>query len=139
MLLAYKKAFGALLISFHSCRLFYVIINPQQLKPPNTVASVLMQKVSGPKQRYRGFDDPIGLVSPLLLGVEDIDGHTRVDDYTLMEHKTTEEISGWAEILVRRWNESSPSRFVLPVMWENSETSFYTPLEPGFAQKIQFA
>lgn len=137
MLLAYKKAFGALLISFHSCRLLYVIIDPQQLAPPNTVASVLAQHVSGPQKRYRGFEDPIGLVSPMLIGINDIDGHTRIGDYTLMEHKTTNDIKGWAEILIRRWNESNPSRFVLPVMWENSDTTFYSPLEPGFASKIQ--
>jgi hypothetical protein len=132
----YKKAFGARLMTFHACRLFFLRFVPDQTKPGRHVSEFSSQNNTA-TARLRAFEDPIGLLSPLLLAVHDIDGHTRVEQESFMEQRNPQQIRGWAEFLLRQWGEEAPKGFVVPVMWDNSELTFHCPLEPGWRQKLR--
>jgi len=136
MVRGYKRAFGAALITFHGCRLLFMELKPAQMKAGRHVAEFSSDD-NTTQARLRTFDDPLGLLSPMLIAIVDRDGHTRVDDESFLEHRTPSEIRGWAIFLLRVWKEQSPERFVVPVMWENSETTFHCPLEPGWREKLQ--
>jgi len=133
----YKSAFGAQLISFHGCRLLFVRFSPGQTKPGRH-ASEVANFPNTAKQRIRVFNDPLGLLAPMLLDIVDIDGHTQIKDLSLMEQRTPDQIHGWAEFLVRQWQDDAPDSFVVPIMWENTERTFHCPLELGWRQKLQF-
>jgi len=45
---------------------------------------------------------------------------------------------GWAEFLLRQWRQGNSMEFVVPVMWENTELTFYCPLEEGWRQKLEW-
>jgi hypothetical protein len=133
----YKSAFGAQMISFHGCRLLFVRFSPGQTKPGRH-ASEVANFPNTAKQRIRVFNDPLGLLAPMLLDIVDIDGHTQIKDLSLMEQRTPDQIHGWAEFLVRQWQDDAPDSFVVPIMWENNERTFHCPLEIGWRQKLQF-
>jgi len=42
----------------------------------------------------------------------------------------------WGEILVGRWTNVTDPSFVLPVLWDNSETSYHCPIEVGYRQRL---
>jgi hypothetical protein len=134
----YKLAFGAMGISYHSCRLVFVEVVPQQTKPGDRVISLMTKHPSTKTQRYRGLADPMGLLEPILIGIKDIDGHVRLETYTVSERRSTREIAGWAEFLIRQWDIQDPKSFVMPVMWENGETTFHCPLEPVWREKLKY-
>ncbi len=137
MILTYKKAFGARMITYHGCRLLYLRVRPQQIKAGHTIAE-LEDKPITPKVRHRTFEDPIGLLWPMVIFIQDLDGHTRVEDYALIGHRSPEQIAGWAEFLLRQWGPTDPEEFVLPVMWDNGELTFHCPLEAGWRQKLSY-
>jgi hypothetical protein len=43
-----------------------------------------------------------------------------------------------AEALLRRWRSKGTLEFVVPVMWDNDETTFHCPLELGWREKLRF-
>jgi len=137
MLGAYKSAFGAQAISFHGCRLLFMPFVLDQMKPGKHVAD-FSEDNNTARARLRKFNDPIGLLSPMMLAVADIDGHTHVEQESFIEHRTPDEVHGWAEFLVRQWSDPAPERFVVPIMWENSELTFHCPLEVGWREKLKF-
>jgi|GEM_PF-3169344 len=137
MVTGYKKAFGAQLISFHGCRLLFMFFVLDQMKRGKHVAD-FSDANNTAVARLRTFDDPIGLLSPMMLALHDIDGHTRVEQESFIEQRTPDQVHGWAEFLVRRWGDPAPDRFVVPIMWDNKELTFHCPLEAGWRQKLQF-
>lgn len=144
MVAGYKSAFGAKSITYHPCRLLFVRIRPQRFKNGTTAAKTYANNSSklNSTLRERVFDDPIGLLWPMLLAVHDIDGHTNIESFALIEHGAPDQIEGWAEFLIREWRWSSNAdQFVVPVMWQNDEIplTFYCPLEDGWRSKLQAA
>ena len=137
MLQDYKAFFAAVTITYHSCRLLFIPFKPDQVKPGRSVAEFNSDKNTA-KARLRTFDDPIGLLSPLLLAIVDVDGHTHVQHESFLDHRSPEQVLGWANFLLRQWRESAPTGFVVPIMWDNSELTFYCPLEVGWRQKLKY-
>ncbi len=143
MLVAYKSAFGAQLISYHPCRLLFLKMTPQRFKAQYTAAKTYEDNLPKLSMRVRErlFDDPIGLLWPMLLAIQDLDGHTHVESYILIEHRNPEQIAGWAEFFLREWRwQSAADGFVMPVMWQDDEHpyTFYCPLEQGWRDKLQW-
>ncbi|HLK81770.1 MAG TPA: hypothetical protein VKT99_09785 [Xanthobacteraceae bacterium] len=138
MVSQYKEAFHAPLVTFHSSRLFYVVVRPAQIKAGHTSAGEFAKHTSTVKKRYRLFQDPIGLLSDMLIGVVDLDGHTNVESGSLMDNRTPDEVTGWAQFLLRQWRQGNAMEFVVPVMWENAELTFHCPLEEGWRQKLEW-
>lgn len=134
----YKRAFGARLITFHGSRLLFLRIAPQQFKPGNTVDGQLATNPSDATRRFRGFHDNLGEISSMLIGVLDKDGATQVEAFTLIERRIPSDVQGWAEALLRRWKAKASLEFVVPVMWDNDETTFHCPLELGWREKLRF-
>ncbi|WP_343714760.1 peptidoglycan-binding domain-containing protein [Inquilinus sp.] len=137
MVSTYKAAFGAAMITFHGCRLLFVEVRPAQIKAGRSIDE-FRGFANTVRRRIRVFDDPIGLLSPLALQIDDIDGHTRVATIAVIEQLLAGQAGGWAEFMVRRWRQASPSAFVMPVMWENGELTYHCPLEEGWRRKLQF-
>ena len=137
MLRDYKDAFGARMITFHACRLLFMPFILDQMKPGHRVADFSSAKNTA-KARLRTFDDPIGLLSPMMLALVDKDGHSHVEQESFIEQRSSRQIKGWAEFLLRRWQDPSPNRLVVPMMWENTERTFHCPLESGWRQKLAF-
>jgi hypothetical protein len=131
----YKDAFGARAITFHACRLLFLPFILDQMNPGRKVSQFSSDKNTA-KARLRTFDDPIGLLSPMMLAIVDIDGHTHVTQESLIEHRSPDQILGWAIFLLRQWRDAAPNKFVVPIMWENTELTFYCPLEVGWRQKL---
>jgi len=134
----YKRAFGARLITFHGTRLLFVRIRPQQFQPGHTVEGELATHPSDATRRFRGFHDPMGEFSSMLIGILDKDGATLVESFTLIGKRIPGDIQFWAKELLRRWKSSETLEFVLPVMWDNGETTFHCPLEIGWGAKLRF-
>ena len=137
MLHDYKDAFGARMITFHACRLLFMPFILDQMKPGHRVADFSSDKNTA-KARLRTFDDPIGLLSPMMLALVDVDGHSHVTQESFIEQRSSNQIKGWAECLLRRWQDTAPDRLVVPIMWENTERTFHCPLESGWRQKLAF-
>lgn len=142
----YKKAFGARMITYHPSRLFFLRFILDQMNPGFSVAS--FPDNSSETARLRKFDDPIGLLSPMMLAIHDIDGHTRVEQESFIERRSPGQILGWAKFLLRQWRESSPGGFVVPIMWQNTKDieeingkkthTFHCPLEDGWRKLLKF-
>jgi hypothetical protein len=132
----YKRAFGAKMVTYHPVRVLFLPINPSRMQPGYTIDQY-RQVTNLPWDRARVFDDPIGLLWPLLIDVVDLDGHTKVASNSYIDQPTPDQIRGWAEFLIRQWREGAPRGFVLPVMWDDKELTYHCPLEPGFALKLR--
>jgi len=101
---------------------------------------------SNAKSRVRFFDDPIGVLSSMMLVVSDIDGHSRVEQVSLIHHRDAGRVQGWARFLLREWRDAAPDGFVVPIMWQNEKDipevagqktfTFHCPLEPGWRKLL---
>jgi len=89
------------------------------------------------RDRARVFVDPFGELSTLVVAVRDLDGHTRVFDFSFVERLVPSEIQQWAETLIGTWR-GPQSEFVIPVMWDNTDRSWSCPVEESWRQKLQF-
>ncbi len=134
----YKRAFGARIITFHSTRLLFLRIAPQQFKTDHTVDGEIDTHPSDATRRFRGFHDPLGEIASMLIGALDKDGATQVESFSLIEKRIPRDIQSWAEALLRRWRSKESMEFVVPAMWDNGETTFYCPLELGWREKLRF-
>jgi hypothetical protein len=135
MLQGYKLAFGAAMITAPNCRMFYLRIRPRRTPTGTTIAQLAGQAPTTPNTRRRRFPAPSGTpVGPLLADVRDIDGHTQVES-PLSVLDDPAEAPIWGELLTGRWTGTA-REFVLPVLWNNNETSFHCPLEVGYRQRL---
>jgi hypothetical protein len=134
---AYRRAFGARMVTFHGCRLLFMQIKPEQMKPQFKVTD-FSETGNEPRRRIRIFTDPIGLVPTLLIEITDVDLHTNVKSIAIIERPMLPpHVQEWATMLIRQW-KGSASEFVLPVMWQNDERTHHAPLEPGWSLKLKF-
>ena len=57
----------------------------------------------------------------MMLVVSDIDGHSRVEQVSLIHHRDAGRVQGWARFLLREWRDAAPDGFVVPIMWQNEK------------------
>lgn len=135
MLNFYKLLFGAALITAPNCRMFYLRIRPRRPASGTSIAQLAVQAPSTANTRRRLFQAPgVSSVGPLLVDVRDIDGHTNVDS-PLSVLDDPAQAQRWGELLTGRWTNTAPE-FVLPVLWNDFETSFHCPLEVSYRQRL---
>ena len=136
----YKRAFRSPMVTFHSVRLLFVRVGLQQIGPGQPkCAERASAMTASAVARFRLLQDPIGLLQDSLIAVLDVDGGPTVNPFTFIDQRSSGQVRGWAEFLVRRWKQSEPHHFVVPIMWKNSETTFSFPLEEDWRLKLSFA
>lgn len=139
MVSSYKSTFGAAMITFHGCRMLFLSIKPDRVKDDLTVDEIFINLKDNPKFRTRKFIDPKGLMSSLIIGVIDVDGHAQVRDVSLIEDaKDPAMISKWANVFLGRWNERETFAFTVPVMWPDDQLTYFGPLEDGWRQELDY-
>lgn len=138
---SYKRALGLVCITAPNCRNIYSGINTK--KPPKGISVDALGQAAPktPKTRRRLFTWPQNpQVGSLVIDVRDIDGHTRLDSESFLTDPSL--ASYWGERLLSTWRQApsgtNSSSFILQIFWDNDETSWHTPLEDGFRQKIVF-
>jgi hypothetical protein len=134
----YKRAFKAIMVTFHRVRLIFIRVGLQEIPAGQLkVASRAKALIPSAVARFRLLEDPIGLLEDALVTALDVDGGPTVNPFTFIDKRSTAQIKGWAEFLVRRWKQSEPQHFVVPIMWKNSETTFSFPLEETWRTKLE--
>jgi hypothetical protein len=138
MLKAYKLAFGCMMISAPKCRMFFLRIRPHLPGRGQTMSGLSSGRATTANTRRRFFQQPkVGNVtSPIIIDVRDIDGHTRVDNESFIS--ATIATNAWAKEFNKEWNGGLPNNFILPVMWDNDESSYHCPNETGYRTKLTF-
>jgi hypothetical protein len=72
----------------------------------------------------------------MIIDVQDIDGHTQVDNESFQS--AADPNNAWARVFNFAWNGGLPNSFILPVMWENTETTYHCPNEESYRRKLTF-
>jgi hypothetical protein len=140
LLSAYKSAMGAVAITAPNVRMVYAGINPR--KPPRGISMgdlVGDVKPKMPHTRRRFFPWPENsYVGPIIIDIRDIDGHTRLDTETFINDPAL--TPHWATKLNGEWKQApkatNSTSFVLPVLWDNNESTWHAPLEEGYRRKL---
>ncbi len=93
-----------------------------------------------PRTRRRFFSDPSqGSAGPIIIDITDLDGHTNVQPAAFMNDPR--HATDWANRFLTTWRQAPAGagndRFVLPVMWDDLESTFHLPLEPGYSSKLR--
>ena len=138
LLRAYKKVFSAKAFTAPKCRMFYLRIVPH--RPPHGVsmAALTARRPALPGSRRRSFSASGNPFGSLIIDVRDIDGHSRVDSEAFMDDP--HQAFNWGAKLDGEWRiapqGTGNNRFVLPVLWDNDESSWHTPLEETYRQKL---
>jgi|ERR1051326_3248536 hypothetical protein len=147
----YRRALGTHMLSAPKCRQLYLPINPENPakltwparsylgKQKTTMQDLSMSNPPAGKRRRRTFGN-IGstMPPPIVIDVEDIDGHTKVKAHPFMDNpKDTQQV---ARSLILNWTQApagpKSDKFVLPVMWDNNESTYHVPLEWNYAGKL---
>ena len=158
LLLAYKQAFSALAMTAPAHRQFFVEVFPNK-KDHKSLEKVSREKPKKPKTRRRVFA-PINssllgynldieypawafnraptnpILEPLILDVTDIDGHTRISTDSYMEHVKPEVLLEWAKELNGAYNTGGKRRFIVPLIWDNNDTTYYCAKDMGYAERL---
>ncbi|WP_162907063.1 hypothetical protein [Allorhizocola rhizosphaerae] len=137
MLNGYKLLFNASLITAPTCRMFYIRARPRRTPAGTSIAQLGGRAPTTANTRRRVFQASDGSAGPLLVDVRDIDGHTRVES-PLSQLDTPQQAPRWGELLTGRWTNTAEASFVLPVLWDNAESSYHCPLEDGYRQRLSF-
>ena len=133
----YKLAFGARLATFHEVRLLFLRIEVKEFINGNTAAK-LKTVPNTRTERTRMFEDSLGELSSLAIGVQDQNGHEKVRSFTGIDRFSTADVKAWAEVFIRKWDAANPSEFVIPAMWDDNDLTFHFPLESGWRSKLKF-
>jgi hypothetical protein len=135
MLNGYKLVFGAEMITAPNCRMFYLRVIPRRPPAGSSIAQLAGQQPATSNTRRRLFPATGGgVVGPLLADVRDIDGHTSVES-PLSVLDDPRQAASWGELLTGRWTGTA-SEFVLPLLWNDTESGFHCPLEVGYRQRL---
>lgn len=136
MVADYKRAMGAVLTTSHTSRLLFLHVKPKPFDGRHNLSEASKFR-SNKRDRHRIFEDPIGLLSPLIFEVSAVEGDPSISVQTFLEDPTPQQVGGWAEFMVRQWRPMPTGDFVVPVMWETqNDTSFSTPLEAEWSAKL---
>ncbi|NIJ51145.1 hypothetical protein [Dyadobacter arcticus] len=140
MLRDYKAAFGAQMVTAPNCRMFFLRIRPHlpSTRLRQTMATLQAGSATTAKTRRKFFKQPStsGFTSPLIIDVQDIDGHTRVDNEAFQS--APDPANAWAREFNFAWNGGLPNTFILPVMWNNDEATYHCPNELGYRERLVF-
>ncbi|TLU98011.1 hypothetical protein [Dyadobacter luticola] len=138
MLLEYKAALGAQMISAPKCRMFFLRIQPHLPTRRQTMAGLGTGRPTTANTRRRFFKQPAGgtFSSAMIIDVRDIDGHTKVDNESFQS--ATDPSNAWAKEFNFAWNGGLPNQFIMPVMWDNAETSYHCPNDISYREKLVF-
>lgn len=137
---SFKRAFGAMMVTAPKCRMTYQEIKMNWLKANMTMADLERLFPTREKLRHRVFNDPLGLIEPLWIAIEDL-GHTHFRTAAEMPHDAPpEQALEWRTFLIGPWSGSSQA-FVVPVLWEvePQEYTYYCPLEISWREKLMHA
>lgn len=135
----YKSLFNAAMVTAPACRMFYLRIRPGRpaARSPS-IAQRAAQQPTTPRTRRRTFGPaPDGTAGRLLVDVQDIDGHTRVETFGLLDNPR--QAPRWGELLTGRWTNHFAPNFVLPVLWRDTESGYHCPLEGGYRERLTFS
>ncbi|MEV6396997.1 hypothetical protein AB0M39_19790 [Streptomyces sp. NPDC051907] len=134
MLAGYKLLFDAALVTGPTCRMLYVEVLPGPPRPGASIQQLGGQAPTTQRTRRRVFGPASdGTAGPLLLDVRDLDTHTHVDTpLSLLDHPA--QAPRWGELLTGRWTNHTANRFVLPLLWQNDESSYHCPLEERYRE-----
>jgi hypothetical protein len=136
----YRAAFGHM-TSAPTCRMFYQRFTPRQ--PPlqarnrarrSTLEELRDAATQGHRTRRRLFPAK-GTPEPILIEIRDIDGHAHVDNASFMNDP--QNAIHWASAFLTNWQMAAGNSFVVPIMWDDNETTFHFPKEPGFCGKLR--
>jgi hypothetical protein len=150
----YRAAFGKMTTA-PKCRMLYLRIEPfaatisqnrgrpiRRGRRPTSIAPDLLLSTrnlpgikTGIATRRRVFPPDKCQEDEILIAVTDFDGHTHVEGNAWMTKPKN--LIHWATQLLSTWRMGASNRFVLPVMWDNADTTFYLPLEAGYCQKLR--
>ena len=130
----YKRAFGANLVTYHECRLPFCELKPAQAK--KGVNLLTLKRHDTPRNRTRISVDLNMTLKPIGVQIFDVDGHTHVTPFCIMQLKNPQNVNGWVKWLIDKWI-APPDSFVVPIMWQNSEDSFHYPNEQGWIRKLR--
>ncbi|MEW6127934.1 MAG: hypothetical protein AB1757_12920 [Acidobacteriota bacterium] len=141
LLQAYKTAFNASSVTAPSARMFYLRIAPHKPRAGKTMGGLTAESPTTSRTRRRNFFDPsyrIANQEPLIIDVRDIDGHSSVDSESFMNIPSY--AARWAKELCGEWRQAPQGigndRFVLPVIWDDNESSYHVPLDDSYKQKL---
>lgn len=136
---SFKRAFGAMLVTAPTCRMTYQEIKMNWLDAGRTMADLERLFPTTKNLRHRVFNDPLGLLEPLWIGIEDR-GHThfRTAAETIHDAPPAQTLE-WRTFLIGPWSGSAQA-FVIPVLWEVDESkyTFYCPLELAWREKLMW-
>jgi hypothetical protein len=135
----YRAAF-AHMTTAPTCRMFYQRFTPRQ--PPlqarsrtrRTLEELRDVPTQGNRTRRRLFPAK-GAPEPILIEIRDIDGHAQVDNASFMNDP--QNAIHWAVAFLTNWQMTAGNNFVVPVMWDDNETTFHFPKEPGYCGKLR--
>lgn len=136
---AYKTALGCAAITAPNCRMVYSGISPHKPSKGTSMGDLTAMKPKTPKTRRRFFPWPENsYVGPIIIDIRDIDGHTQLDSDAFINDPPLS--SRWGEKLLGTWKQApgatGSDNFVLPLLWDNGETTWHTPLEDGYRTRL---
>jgi hypothetical protein len=129
----YLDAFGADAITYHEINLLFAPIKPRKYAPGRSPADFPYSN-NTERDRARIFNDPFGELTSLTVAVRHyyvrVQGASRVhvDAWSFVETLSNPQLQEWAETLIGKWT-GAPGQFVLPLLWDNTERSWYCPFE----------
>jgi hypothetical protein len=147
----YRKALGTHMLSAPNCRQLYVPINPDNPAKLSWRAKMYLGKNTTmqalndsqpPRSRTRrrvfgkmGSTNP----EPIIIDIQDVDGHTNVSSYSFMDKPSN--ASSLAPNFIKNWNQAKKGanndKFVLPILFDDYESSYHVPLEGGYLSKLK--
>jgi hypothetical protein len=128
----YKKAFGARRLTAPNCRMFFVDIIPARPPGGRTMDSLKNGTPSTPRTRRRFFSGKH--IDPIIIDIQDIDGHTRVASHAFMDDPT--QAHRWAARLNGVMWQGSGNSFILQVLWDDLRTSYHCPRDPQYGNRL---
>jgi hypothetical protein len=135
LLTDYRNAFGAVALQAPNCRMFYLRIRPHKPRKGQTIAG-LAAATPAANTRRRQFTDSSATLSPLVIDIRDINGHSQVDTESFSDDPS--QAAAWGAKLLWKW-QGTTSDFVLQALWDNSLASYATPLETAYTTRFVFA
>lgn len=147
----YRRALGTHMFTAPKCRQLFLPINPEnpanisQLGKAYMSKNTTMDKLSTSqpprsKTRRRVFGQ-IGSTAeePIIIDVEDKDGHTRVEAHAFMDSPSN--ASTVARRFIRNWNQAPTGtrndKFVLPILFDDHEDTYHVPLEWNYVYHLK--
>jgi hypothetical protein len=143
MAMRYKRAFGAMAITFHGTRLIFQRNDPLIPRNGMPVAQIFASSLPNTKERrFRLFEDPLGEFASMMIAMIvklDENGNVETEDSVQeIDRRDAVDLEGWAQVLIRRWRAPVQRGFIIPIMWaDEGETTFHCPLESGWREALQ--